>query len=192
MTIPGSDWKDLEAAWKATGEDIPLTDAALRTQLRRRRALVAIHITLEIASVATAAVVAFWIRRRSPTVPLGSLLLGWLVLQAVMVSWLRWRAHVPDTTSVMEGIAASIERDEHLIRSLGLGSLLSMLALACVLLATAAGLFGGALFHSPGMLAALVPLLVYVFSVQAAILVWTRRVRRRRKRLEDIKRALGT
>ncbi len=192
MTIDGSDWQDLEAAWQAAGEEISLSEGALRSQLRRRRALVAIQTALEIISVSAAVLVALWIRRHSPGMHIGSLLLGWLVLQAVLVAWLRWREQVSDTSSVMEGIAASIERDERLVRSMRLGSLLSMLALSCVLLATAAGLFGGVLFHSPMLLAVLAPLLLYVFAVQVAILVWTRRVRRRRNRLEDIRRALGT
>ncbi len=94
------------ASWRASRFPRPLRS----WQLRRRRALVAIQMALEIASVSTAVFVAFWIRRHSPGVQIGSLLLGWLVLQAVLVSLLRSRERVSDTSSVMEGIAASIER----------------------------------------------------------------------------------
>ena len=44
-----------------------------------------------------------------------------------------------------------------------------------------------------GLGAAVVPLVLltaYVFSVQVLIVIWARRVRRRRKRFEDIRRAL--
>jgi hypothetical protein len=190
MGADDSDWNELREAWKGVDQEAALSRDALLHKLRQRRALIAVQSTLELAGFVAALLVAFWARRHSPAAHLGNLLLGWSALQGVFVLWLRWRERRSDTTSVLDGVEVSIERDEHLDRSMRLGNAVSMLALICVLLATAQALFGGMIRLTPALLTALVLLAVYVFGVQVLILLWTRRVRRRRQRFEDIKRAL--
>jgi hypothetical protein len=67
---------------------------------------------------------------------------------------------------------------------------MSMLALAAIVLATAATLLQHPPRWAPELILAIGLLVLYVFSIQAAILLWTRRVKRRHKKLEIIRQAL--
>jgi hypothetical protein len=191
MTPPeGNDWKDLEVAWKAAGEDVKLSEAALHRRQHRQRALLAVQNALEIASFVLAALVALWLQRQPFSRHLGVLLVGWLILQSTLVLYLRRRQHATDTASVLDGLDASIEQDDRLVRSLRLGGL-SMFALAAIILATARVFFTDPRSLAPAPMLAIGLFVIYVFASQVAILLWARRVRIRREKLDDIRRAMA-
>jgi hypothetical protein len=192
MTPPeGNDWKDLEVAWKAAGEDVTLSEAALHRRQHRQRALLAAQNALEIASFVLAALVALWLQRQPFSRHLGVLLVGWLILQSTIVLYLRRRQHATDTASVLDGLDASIEQDDRLVRSLRLGGVMSMFALAAIILATAHQFFTDPRSLAPAPMLAIGVFVIYVFFSQVVIVLWARRVRMRRQKLDDIRRAMA-
>jgi hypothetical protein len=185
-----SDWKSLEAAWKAAGESAEVSETALSKRLWRQRVLLGVQTSVEILSFVVTTIVALWMRQQPMSHRLGTLLLGWLVLQAGIVLGLRLRRQTTETASVLDGLDTRIERDARLVQSLGLGSVMSMLALAAIVLATATTLLHHSPRWTPELIVAIGLLVLYVFSIQATILLWARRVRRRQKKLEGIRQAL--
>ena len=186
-----SDWKRLKAAWKGAGESVEISEAALSQRLWRQRALLGVQTAVEILSFVLAATVALWMRQQPMSHRLGTLLLGWLVLQASVVLRLRLRRPATETASVLDGLDAKIEREARFVQSLRLGSVMSMLALAAIVLAAATTFLQRSPRWSPALIVALGLLVLYVFATQAVILLWGRRIRRYRKRLENIRQALS-
>jgi len=184
------DWKHLEAAWRLAGESVEVSETALNKRLWRQRALLAVQTGVEMLSVVVTAIVALWMRHQPTSHRLGTLLLGWLVLQAALVLGLRLAPQTPEPANVLGGLDASIERDARLVQTLRLGSVMSMLALAAIVLGAATTLLQHSPQWTPESIFVIGLLVLYVFSSQAVLLLWARRVRRRRQKLEDIRRAL--
>lgn len=191
MTSNDDDWKSLAAAWKAAGEPVEVSEAALSQRLWRQRVVLGVQTSVEILSFVLAAIVALWIRQQPTSHRLGALLLGWLVLQTGIALGLRLRRPATDTASVLDTLDTRIEQDARFLQSLRLGSVMSMLALAAMVLAIATTLLQHSPWWSPALLVAIGSLVLYVFATQAVLLLLTRRIRRRCERLENIRQALS-
>lgn len=185
------DWKNLGAAWKAESEPVEVSETALTKRLWRRRVILGVQTSAEILSFILAAIVALWIRLQPTSSRLGTLLLGWLLLQTAIILRLRIHRSTADTASVLDALDARIEQDTRFLQSLRLGSVMSMLALAALVLAIATTLFQRAPQWSPTLIVAIGLFALYVFAIQAAIVLWTRHIRRCRKKLENVRQALS-
>jgi hypothetical protein len=163
----------------------------LKQRLWRQRVILGVQTSVEILSFIVAATAALWMRHQPLSHRLGTLLLGWLLLQTFIVVRLRLRGRATDTASVLQGLEARIEQDAYFLRSLRSGSVTSMLALAGIVLATATAFLQRSQQWSPALQLAMALLAVYVFATQAAILVWMRRIQRSRARLEEIRKAMS-
>jgi hypothetical protein len=184
------DWADLSSTWREQDAHLELSEHELRARLRRDRLIEALVHAAEWLSLAVALGVAVWMFHDWPTRRPGLILIEWLLLQAAVVLWMRRRRRSQRDLAVLDRIDASIEGDNRLLESVRLGGVMGLIALAAMIIAVAFSLQRHPVVVSVGTLTSLSILFVYVFAMQTALVVYGRRVRRRRMRLERMKRAL--
>jgi hypothetical protein len=184
------DWKDLEYLWKSQTADLEFSAEGLQRRLRVQRTVLALQTAAEIAGFVLCTLLAIWMIAHSVAGRFGTMLLVWLFLLAPIVLWLRRRGPTLETANVMNRLDENIERDERVVLSMRLGSVMSMSALAGMIMAVCWALFGKGAVLTPVTLAGITLVAIYVFAVQVTIMVSARRVSRHRKRLEEIRRVL--
>jgi hypothetical protein len=185
------EWAALCKAWQEQDEKLLLPEHELRSRLRRRRLLLAGLAMAEAASLAlvlgsVAYMACAWI-----TTPGASpILIVFVLLYAGVLLRLRLRHRAAIKKGVLEGVDASTEREERLLESMRLGAVMGMIALAGMIVAIVMSPGHYTTILSPAPLTVMAALSVYVFGLQVALLVWGAQVRRRRRKLEAIRRAL--
>ena len=184
------DWKDLEDAWKSQSTDVDFSEEKLQSRLRGQRVALAFQTVAEVTGFVLTVLLAVWMIRHSVASRFGEVLLVWLFPQAAIVLWLRRRERTWETDNVLDRLDASIERDDRVVMSMRLGSVMGMIALGSMIMAWCASVSRHVPATSPATLMGIALLAIYVFAAQIAILVYSRRVRRRRKRFEAIRRVL--
>ena len=184
------EWADLGNAWLEQHHQLEISEHELQARLRHQCVVEALLSVSEWLGLAVALGVTVWMSRYWLTDRYGLILFAWLLVQAVVVLWMRRGRQFQAAPSVLDHLDASIERDDRLVESLRLGNLMGLIALAAAIVAVAVSLRRHSVVVSVASLTPLALLFVYVFAVQIAILVYARRVRRRRKRFEAIRRAL--
>lgn len=184
------EWADLGNAWQEQHHQLEISEHELQARLRHQRVVEALLSVSEWLGLAVALGVTVWMSRYWLADRYGLILFVWLLVQAVVVLWMRRRRQSQAAPSVLDHLDASIERDDRLVESLRLGNLMGLIALAAAIVAVAVSLRRHSVVISVASLTPLALLFVYVFAVQIAILVYARRVRRRRKKFEAIRRAL--
>jgi hypothetical protein len=184
------DWADLGNTWQQQDVGLEFTEQELQARLQRQRIIEALLAVAEWLSFAVAVGLAAWTSRYWLTGRPGKALIVWLLLQAAVILWMRRRQRVKTEASVLDSLDASIERDDRLVESMRLGSLMGMLALAAMIVTVVMSVQRHSLLMSAASLASFTLLFIYVFAMQIALAVYARRVRRRRERLETIRRSL--
>ena len=188
---PDEEWGVLGRAWQEQDGRLALTEDELEARLRRRRMMLAVLGIAEAASLLLAlAAVAYLSRAWLETPGASPIMIIWLLLCIGFLLWRRVRQRAAVDRSVLEGIDASTERDERLLESVRLGGVMGMIALGGLIIAAvmSPGRRGAVL--TPAGMCVLGALSVYVFGLQIVLLVWGRRVLRRRRQREAIQRAL--
>jgi hypothetical protein len=194
------DWADLGRTWQEQDADLGLSANELQVRLRRQRIVTTV---LRVGEVLSLAVVVWMVARMSliwlaelakpPVVPglrPSPILIIFLLVPTLIVLWLRRRQRAGQEASGLEGIDATILREERLLESMRLGSVMSQLALAGFIMTVVVQLYHHSLVVSIGSVIPVAFLFLYVFGLQIVLIVWGRRVRRRRERLEAVRRAL--
>jgi hypothetical protein len=190
---PDPDWVDLGRAWQEQEADIGLSAEELQARLWRQRIMTAVLMVGELLSLAVVLGVATWMSRLWLRTPGGSpILIIFLLLPTCVVLSLRWRQRAGQEAAGLEGIDATIQREERLLEFMRLGSAMSQLALAGFIMTVVVHLYHHSLVVSIsiGSIVSVTVLFLYVYGLQIALIVWGHRVRRRRKRLEAVRRAL--
>jgi FtsH-binding integral membrane protein len=193
------DWADLGSAWQEQEADLGLSVEDLQARLRRQRIWAAVLTVGEVLSLVVVLWMAAWMTRvwlTAPPVAPGlrpsPVLIILLLLPTLTVLWLRRRQRAGQEASALEGIDATMAREERLLQSMHLGSVMSQLALGGFIMTVLVHLYHHSLVVSmgTGSIVSVTVLFLYVYGLQIALIVWGRRVRRRRKRLEAVRRAL--
>jgi len=184
------DWTSLATRWRELGADLEISDQDLQARLRRQRLFVALGTCAEVVSLLSGVGIAIWMSRNGLIGRPGLVLIGWLLLQAVVALWMRRRQATVYDESVLDRLDANIEHDRRIVESMRLANLMGSLALAAMILGLAFPLLRESKLPSATALVSGSLLLVYVFTVQSVIIAYARRVKQRRKFLEEIRVSL--
>jgi hypothetical protein len=184
------DWSKLGMQWRQQAIELDFSEQDLHTRLRRQRTLLTLMTVAEALSLLITLGAVVWMTHHWLTGRIGPILIGWLLLQGALVFWMRRRQPTSYDAGVLDRLDASIEHDSRIVESLRLGGLTGSVALAGMIVAVAVCLHNGSILASPASIAAFGLLFLYVFTVQVAIMVYARRVRRRREKLEAIRDSL--
>jgi hypothetical protein len=184
------DWKDLEYLWKSQTTELDFSEQSLQQRLRAQRTVLSVQTVAEIAGFVLCVLLAIWMIWHSISGHFGALLLAWLFVLTPIVLWLRRRGPTSETESVMNRLDANIEREDRVVLSMRLGTVMSMTVLGGMIMVVCASLLGRAPVMTPVTVTGVALVAIYVFTVQMVIMVSARRVSRHRKRLEEIRRAL--
>lgn len=189
--LPAEEWVSLGHAWQQQEADLELSEQELEARLRRRRVMVILASVIEVLSFGVVLGIAFWMSRYWLTEPGASpILIILLLLPTCIAVWLRRRQRAAQEASALQGPEAAIRHDEQMLESMRLGSVMSQLALAGLVLAAVVSLYHRSRGFSAASIASFVLMFLYVFGLQIVLIVWARRVRRRRNKLLAIRRAL--
>jgi hypothetical protein len=189
--LPEQDWADLGGSWRNQDADMGLSEHALQARLRRQRLMTSLLTGGEALSLAVVLAIAVWMSRNWLAEPGASpILILFLLTPTGMVLWQRWRRRASEAVSGLEGIDAVIAREARLLESIRLGSVMSHLALAAMIMMVLAHIYHHSLVISSASVASIALMYLYVFGLQIGLIVWTLRLRRRHDRLEAVRNAL--
>lgn len=189
------DWADLVRHWQGQHADIDkeiaFDEQDMLLRLRHQRVLKILLTAAEVAGLAVVLGIASWMSRLWLSEPGASpVLILLLLLPACIVLWQRWRQRVSPAARALEGIESAIEREERLLESARLSHVMSLLALAAMIMMVLVQLYHHTLVIRFASVLSFALMYLYVFGLQIALLLWTRRLRRRRAQLEAVRMAL--
>lgn len=189
--LPEHEWADLGESWQKPHADMALFEEELRVRLRRQRLMTTVLKGAEPLSLGVVLGAAAWMSRTWRVEPGASpVLILLLLLPTCMVLGQRWRQRALDTDRGLEGIDRTILREERLLESLRLGSVMSYLALAAMIMMVLVHLYHHSLFISLEAVVSFSLMYLYVFGLQIALMIWGRRLSRRRRTWQAVRNAL--
>lgn len=185
------DWAKVGSRWQQQESGMALSEGELHRRLHRQRIITMLVTGAEVLSLAVVLAAAAWMSRLWLTEPGASpILILLLLLPACIVLWRRWRQRASEATRGLEDIDAVIAREERMLESVRLGSVLSQLALVAMIMVVLVHMYHHWPFLGIASLVSLALMFTYVFGLQIALAVWARRLRLQRSQLEVVRRAL--
>ena len=188
---PQQDWADLSRHWQRQDADIGLSERDMLLRLRHQRLLTMLLTGAEVVNSGVVLGIAAWMSRIWLVEPGASpILIIFLMLPTCMVLWQRWRQRVSEAAGVLEGIESTLERGERLLEFIRLSSVMSLLALLAMIMMVLVHMYHHTLVINLESIVSFALMYIYVFGLQIALILWTRRLRRSRARLEAVRHAI--
>jgi len=188
---PEEEWGALGRAWQEQDGRLVLSEQALKARMHRWRIVLGLLGVAEALSLLLVFVALSFLSLRWLGTPGASpIMMVWLLLCVGCLIWRRVQHRAVAARTLLEGIDAGTELDERLLESVRLGGVMGMIALGGLIAAAVMRPDGLATVLTPANMTVLGALSVYVFGMQSVLLVWGRKVLRRRRQRESLLRAL--